>query len=227
MEKYIEIENNFAPLRLADIPVLDYPAFQSLIDDLFRDESSCHCLNYFAVPGKDYYQFYCCIGLDEVKKILVFSHELKKLPSPSLDSLTIKHLQFHIFEREIHENYGIEFKGHPWLKPVRYPFNRADLNCNPENYPFYHIQSRELHEVGVGPVHAGIIEPGYFRFICNGENVLHLEIQLGYQHRGIEQLFIESRNFLKNILLAENIAGDTVTGHTLCHALLMRIIVQS
>ena len=79
---------------------------------------------------------------------------------------------------------------------------------------FFNIESEELHEVGVGPIHAGIIEPGHFRFICNGEQILHLEIQLGYQHRGIEQLFLEKKKLLQRVTLAENIAGDTVAGHT-------------
>jgi Ni,Fe-hydrogenase III large subunit len=68
--------------------------------------------------------------------------------------------------------------------------------------------------VGVGPVHAGIIEPGHFRFTCNGEQIVHLEIQLGFQHRGIEQLFLTKRNLLQRTTLAENIAGDSVAGHT-------------
>ena len=82
------------------------------------------------------------------------------------------------------------------------------------DYPFYKSDSEELHEVGVGPIHAGIIEPGHFRFICNGEQILHLEIQLGYQHRGIEQLFLQKTKILERATLAENIAGDTTIGHT-------------
>ena len=90
-----------------------------------------------------------------------------------------------------------------------------------DNYPFYNIDSEELHEVGVGPVHAGVIEPGHFRFICNGEKVLHLEIQLGYQHRGIEKLFIEKNNALQRCILSESIAGDTSVGHALAHSQLI------
>jgi Ni,Fe-hydrogenase III large subunit len=71
-----------------------------------------------------------------------------------------------------------------------------------------------LHEVGVGPIHAGIIEPGHFRFMCNGEQILHLEIQLGYQHRGIEQLFLEKKKLLQRITLAENVSGDSVAAHS-------------
>jgi Ni,Fe-hydrogenase III large subunit len=89
------------------------------------------------------------------------------------------------------------------------------------NYPFYGIESEELHEVGVGPIHAGVIEPGHFRFICNGEKVLHLEIHLGYQHRGIEKLFIEKNDPLQRCILSESIAGDTSVGHQLAHSQLI------
>ncbi|NJK97265.1 MAG: NADH dehydrogenase subunit, partial [Bacteroidales bacterium] len=128
-----------------------------------------------------------------------------------LPSFTAKHFSFHIFEREIHENFGLKYNDHPWLKPVRYTFDRADKDSVLENYPFYKIESDQLHEVGVGPIHAGIIEPrGIFRFICNGEQILHLEIQLGYQHRGIEKLFLEKKQLLQRNILAESIAGDTI-----------------
>jgi Ni,Fe-hydrogenase III large subunit len=129
-------------------------------------------------------------------------------------SFTAHHLAFEKFEREIHENFGIRYSDHPWLKPLRYAFNRADKSQIIANYPFFRIDSEELHEVGVGPIHAGIIEPGHFRFICNGEQILHLEIQLGYQHRGIEQLFLQKDTLLQRVTLAESIAGDNVAGHT-------------
>jgi Ni,Fe-hydrogenase III large subunit len=119
----------------------------------------------------------------------------------------------------MYENYGINFSNHPLLKPVRYPFNRFNPKSKIENYPFYSIESDELHEVGVGPIHAGVIEPGYFRFLCNGENVIHLEIHLGFQHRGIEQLFKEKQNILQQTILAESIAGDTTVGHTTAYSM--------
>ena len=68
--------------------------------------------------------------------------------------------------------------------------------------------------MGVGPVHAGIIEPGHFRFQCHGEEVLHLEIQLGYQHRGIEPLMGVGKDLKRGVLLSESIAGDTSIGHS-------------
>jgi Ni,Fe-hydrogenase III large subunit len=71
-----------------------------------------------------------------------------------------------------------------------------------------------VHEVAVGPVHAGIIEPGHFRFGCHGEEVFHLEIVLGYQHRGVESL-LQGGPDRRSIALAESIAGDTSVGHGL------------
>jgi hypothetical protein len=93
-----------------------------------------------------------------------------------------------LFERELAEEFGIEPVGHPWLKPVRYPQN--PIRKNSQAVPasiciqnFYKVEGDEIHEVAVGPVHAGVIEPGHFRFQCFGEEVFHMEISLGYQHR--------------------------------------------
>jgi Ni,Fe-hydrogenase III large subunit len=70
------------------------------------------------------------------------------------------------------------------------------------------VRGQEVHEVGVGPIHASVIEPGHFRFMCHGEQVHHLEIQLGYQHRGVETLLLR-RPPLALTSLVESIAGDT------------------
>jgi Ni,Fe-hydrogenase III large subunit len=77
---------------------------------------------------------------------------------------------------------------------------------------FFRVQGAEIHEVAVGPVHAGIIEPGHFRFQCHGENVYHLEISLGYQHRGIERALAIGPP-KRRIHLIETAAGDTTIGH--------------
>ena len=87
----------------------------------------------------------------------------------------------------------------------------------PGRYDYYSVSGDEIHEVAVGPVHAGVIEPGHFRFNCIGERVLNLEIQLGYQHRGIETLIPQVAG--KRLPpLAESIAGDTTVGHSLCRS---------
>ncbi len=224
--KYLKILNNPCTVKLSDIPVLDYSDFKNMVDILFSDES-VHCLNYFAFPIDEKYKFICCLGNDAEKSILMLSHEQLKSNNIKLGSITAKHFQFHVFEREIHENYGINFFNHPWLKPVRYPADRFNPENTMNNYPFYSIEGEELHEVGVGPIHAGVIEPGHFRFICNGENVLHLEIQLGYQHRGIEKLFLEKQNILGQTILAESIAGDTTIGHSTAYSLLTESLSNS
>jgi Ni,Fe-hydrogenase III large subunit len=77
---------------------------------------------------------------------------------------------------------------------------------------FYRVEGSEVHEVGVGPVHAGVIEPGHFRFQCHGEQVFHLEISLGYQHRGIERALLGGPD-RRSIHYAETAAGDTTIGH--------------
>jgi len=138
-------------------------------------------------------------------------------------SLTPELPQAHMFEREFFEETGIEPIGHPWLKGVRFSALRPDKNSTMESYKFFKMEGDEVHEVGVGPVHAGIIEPGHFRFMCHGERVYHLEMQLGYQHRGVEGLFVKHGNkFAPH--LAESIAGDTVVGHALAYCSLMEAL---
>lgn len=119
-------------------------------------------------------------------------------------SLTPDCHPLHLFEREIAEQFGVQPEGHPWLKPVR---------CQNTDVPFYRVEGEDIHEVAVGPVHAGIIEPGHFRFQCHGEQVFHLEIALGYQHRGVENAMV-AQPAKRALHYAETLAGDTTVGHT-------------
>ncbi len=214
----VEVENG-SSLDIEQIPILPYNQFYAEVD-MLMESVGIHCVTYYAVPSEDDLTFYCCLADDEEHKLFVLGHRQKRVGA-SLPSLTSKHYAFHCFEREIHENWGVSFPDHPWLKPIRYPANRYNHQNVIENYPFYSISSDELHEVGVGPIHAGVIEPGHFRFICNGEKVLHLEIMLGYQHRGIEELMLTKSTILQRSILAESIAGDTAVGHSLAFAVCM------
>ncbi|MGC1389899.1 MAG: NADH-quinone oxidoreductase subunit C [Bacteroidales bacterium] len=216
---YVEIKNNSLSIEIDEIPVLKYDKFYDQVVGFLKDEAK-HCIAYYALVSSDKLKFYCCIADDNNSSIAIFAHELKN-DQRRIKSITPICPQMHIFEREIHENSEVDFEGHPWLKPVRYPHYRTDKSKIMDNYPFYNIESEELHEVGVGPVHAGVIEPGHFRFICNGEKVLHLEIQLGYQHRGIEELFITKNTPLQRCVLSESIAGDSSVGHALAHSQLI------
>ena len=212
---YLTIKNN-QPVRASDIPEVSYNAFLVLNTGMVVESPGRHCVNYYGYREGEKIKLICCIAGDLDHVIYVSSCLVDN--TMELASFTAKNLCFEKFEREIHENFGIKYTDHPWLKPVRYPHDRFDKNQDISNYPFYSIDSEELHEVGVGPIHAGIIEPGHFRFICNGEQILHLEIQLGYQHRGIEKLFLEKKQLNELATLAENIAGDTTVGHSVAFA---------
>jgi len=142
-------------------------------------------------------------------------------------SMTPHCAQVHLFEREIAEQWGVVPEGHPWLKPVRFTASgRAghDAWDRPGGRPgtvglqdFYVVDGEEIHEVAVGPVHAGVIEPGHFRFQCHGEHVFHLEIALGYQHRGVERALVGGPD-KRSIHYAETLAGDTTVGHAVAYA---------
>jgi len=209
--KYINVSNNQV-IDLTDIPEHNYASFAEMNLDLMQGNPARHCVNYFGYPVADKIKLICCIADDDLHQVFVSSSVIEK--DIERTSFTAKNANFEKFERELHENFGINYNDHPWLKPMRFAENRSDKDQKIENYPFYKVDSEELHEVGVGPIHAGVIEPGHFRFICNGEQIMHLEIQLGYQHRGIEQLFLQKKKLLERTTLAENIAGDTVVGHT-------------
>ena len=126
-------------------------------------------------------------------------------------ALTPECPQAHRFEREIFEQWHVQPVGHPWLKPLRFP---PPQTCGVAD--FFQMTGEEVHEVAVGPVHAGIIEPGHFRFQCHGETVYHLEISLGYQHRGVERAMLGGPH-RRTIHYAETLAGDTTAGHAVAY----------
>ncbi len=135
--------------------------------------------------------------------------------------------QVHLFERELAEQYGVRPEGHPWFKPVRFHRSyRAGHDAwgrGPGEDPvigvtdFFRVEGEEVHEVAVGPVHAGVIEPGHFRFQCHGEQVFHLEISLGYQHRGLERSLAGGPD-KRTLPTMESIAGDTSVGHATAYS---------
>jgi Ni,Fe-hydrogenase III large subunit len=133
-------------------------------------------------------------------------------------ALTTTHPQAHLFEREIWEQHGVTPEAHPWLKPVRRTAGNA-----PATGEFFRVDGREVHEVAVGPVHAGVIEPGHFRFQCAGEEVLHLEIALGYQHRGVEEALAGGPH-LATMSQMETLSGDATIAHATAHAAIMEAL---
>jgi Ni,Fe-hydrogenase III large subunit len=133
-------------------------------------------------------------------------------------ALTAQQPQAHLFEREVWEQHGLIPGGHPWLKPVR-----ASAGTAPAMGEFFRVEGGEVHEVAVGPVHAGIIEPGHFRFQCDGEEVQHLEIALGYQHRGVEEALAGGPH-RATLSQMETVAGDTTIGHATAYAMVLEAL---
>ncbi|MCX8156518.1 MAG: NADH-quinone oxidoreductase subunit C [Verrucomicrobiae bacterium] len=139
--------------------------------------------------------------------------------------------QAHWFEREMAEQWGVHPEGHPWLKPIRFhPAWRPAAGTPPAPEPgvtdYFRVEGEEVHEVAVGPVHAGIIEPGHFRFQCHGERVMHLEISLGYQHRGVEPALRGGPN-RRTLAMMETVAGDTTIGHATAYCQVLESLSQT
>ena len=152
---------------------------------------------------------------------------------PRYRALSTDCVQAERFEREIAEQCGVTIESDPPLKPLRRhpPTHRPPgwplaAPIDREAYSFDRVEGDEVHEVAVGPVHAGIIEPGHFRFQAHGEVVLSLEIMLGYQHRGVEPL-LESLERDAAMLVAESIAGDTVIAHASAHCGALEALARS
>lgn len=140
-------------------------------------------------------------------------------------------------ERNIQDMFGIRFDGHPdpnrwtrhqaWAENV-YPLRRNfpatghpyEQTAPDSEYPFLKAQGASVYEIPVGPVHAGIIEPGHFRFQAIGETVLHLEERLGYVHKGIEKI-AEGRAPESLARLAGRVSGDATVAHTWAACLAM------
>ena len=200
----------------AAIPMIDLDEFLQSLTDFVGEDGSV--VQFFAYREGASNRLLAVLRNDD---LFLIGTEVGE-SFPSLTRAGSK--KFQLFEREIAEQYGIRPNGHPWLKPVRYHANYPglpDIFGNdyaidiPGNYEYFQVQGESIHEVAVGPVHAGVIEPGHFRFQCAGEEVLHLEIQLGYQHRGIEKMLTEVPQ--KRLpVICEGIAGDTSIGHNLC-----------
>jgi Ni,Fe-hydrogenase III large subunit/Ni,Fe-hydrogenase III component G len=146
---------------------------------------------------------------------------------------SLAHLSFPAgrFEREMMDLFGITPVGHPQPRrlvrhahwPEEWHPMRRDAGAAPEfsatgRFPFLTVEGQGVYEIPVGPVHAGLIEPGHFRFSVVGESVLKLKARLWFVHRGIEKLF-EGRPVTESTVLAERISGDTSAGHALAHCL--------
>lgn len=202
-------------VSLKEIPLLSFDDFHgNLLSDVHS--GSGRVAAFFGKPANDSLQLFAVLAYDQESRLGVISTVVKK----QFPSLTKEIPQVHLFEREIAEQWDVKPMGHPWLKPVRFHASYLNNNANFSVFPsvtdFFQISGKEIHEVAVGPVHAGIIEPGHFRFQCHGEQVFHLEISLGYQHRGVERAVAGGPD-KRTIHYMETLAGDTTIGHSLAY----------
>jgi len=160
---------------------------------------------------------------------------LASLPAddPRAPSLATRSFAASRFEREVHDLFGIVPQGHPdprrlalhqfWpdgYHPLRRDAAAPAFRDEGQPFPFRVVEGAGIVEIPVGPVHAGIIEPGHFRFSVEGETIVNLETRLGFVHKGTEKLF-ETLPLARTAELAERISGDTSVGHALayCRAL--------
>jgi Ni,Fe-hydrogenase III large subunit/Ni,Fe-hydrogenase III component G len=152
--------------------------------------------------------------------------------TPSFPSIAAKYPVANWFEREVMDFFGLVPEGHPnpqrvalhddwpdgaWALRKDFPGDLPVARMPGDFHPFRPVTGEGVFEVPVGPVHAGIIEPGHFRFGVAGEPVLYLQIRLFYVHKGIEKRF-ERLPWRHGLFLAESISGDTTVGHALAYA---------
>jgi len=209
---------NGLSIRLKDVPELSLGDFAAGLIDGVKAGKRVSSLFGSQAEGRDGTVLYAILADDARNSLEVASAVVK---GDGFESMTPACPQVHLFEREIAEQYGLRPEGHPWLKPARWQRSRTGRDAwqrpsgealLPAVGDFYRVEGEEVHEVAVGPVHAGVIEPGHFRFQCHGERVFHLEIALGYQHRGVEES-LRGGPHRHTAARIETLAGDTTVGH--------------
>jgi len=187
----------------------------------------CRFAGLWADPHEEHVTVYVC--LEHHGDYLVLTTEVP-LTQPVLASLTPHFPGADRLERHLQDLAGIAFLDHPdsrrWTRHQAWP--DRDHPLRPEyptaghapgrspadaEYPFARVQGNGVYEIPVGPVHAGIIEPGHFRFQAVGEDILALEERLGYAHKGIEKIAV-GRDAAGLARLAGRVSGDTTVAHT-------------
>lgn len=194
----------------------------------------CSLASLFANDERSFdgdYRVYYSFIINRAAAMLILRTRVND-PSTGLKSISNDIPAAALFEREIKDMFGIAFTGHPdgrelvfhgnWpegIHPLRKEF---DVRTKPEftdrKQDFLHIEGSGVFEIPVGPVHAGIIEPGHFRFSVAGEPIINLEAKLYYVHKGIEKL-AENQSFEKVFFLSERISGDETVSNSLAYCL--------
>jgi len=178
-----------------------------------------------------HFAIYCIFSLAQTPYFKILKaqlHESEPLEFPSVVPVTSAAAWY---EREIHDLFGLKPIGHPDLRPLvlheNWPHDHHPL-CKDfdmhtpvptvsEEYKMEYVHGEGVFEVPVGPIHAGIIEPGHFRFSQAGENTIHLDAKLFFTHRGIEKA-VEGLTIDKAFYQAERICGACTASHALSYS---------
>jgi len=214
-ESYLTVKHeDFIPACLALHKLCQSPVMMMFAEDKRRTRA-CYRLNTAFYAADTQHWYYVCLdfpGADQE-----FPSVAKEIYSATL------------FEREIWEMFGIRPEGSPDLRRLRlheevwpegyFPLRKdfippSETGKTGRAYNFIKGEGEGLFEVPVGPVHAGIIGPGHFRFTAAGEPIINLEIRLGFTHRGVEKL-MEGKTLTEALKLCECVSGDAAFAHSL------------
>ncbi len=226
-EFYLPVsEEAFAEL----IPQL--PKFETLLISLF-------CVENFA--GSTGFTLFYVLEKRRAQNFVIL---LRRLNGNEASSIAEYFPSAGWFEREIRDGFGIEFtnsvdkrrlflhEGYPHdFHPLLKSFKNRDITENRKSmsgagkYLFKEVKGSGVYQILVGPVHAGIIEPGHFHFSVIGETIFNLEVRLFYKHRGLEKL-AEGKTPAEAIIVAETISGDESAANTVAYCLAVEKIAQ-
>lgn len=184
---------------------------------------------------------YVLVVVLDLTSRLLLTESVSQSQHPGFPDLSQVFLSAGRLQRATRDLLGFNFLGadaRPWLRhsawaandyPLRHDFVSAPPSATPlptEIYPFVRVEGDGAHEIAVGPVHAGTIEPGHFRFTVVGEKVLRLEQQLGYTHKGIEKRF-EGLSLQEGSKLAARISGDSAVAYAWAYAMAVETLTAT
>jgi len=172
------------------------------------------------------FSLHCVLSLPGDRQLLTLVTKV----NDSFPSMTPSVFYANWYEREVQDMFGLRAQGHPDPRPLilydrwpegTYPLRkdfdlRTDVPRTSSPYQFKTVEGDGVFEVPVGPVHAGVIEPGHFRFSIAGEPILNLEVRLGYVHRGVEKS-LEGASPAQALRMVERVSGDNGLAHALAY----------
>ena len=219
-EIHIELEDSSQLIEFCNILKLDMNL--RLLTMIYCDERKInHAFSLRYLLGSD---------TDDVFLFVILFIDKKHAYFPSLSDVFPSSIKY---EREINDMFGIQTQGDTTLKPLLlhdfqkniFPLRKdfhanTELNYTPRKFKFTPITGDGICEIPVGPIHAGIIEPGHFRFSVIGENIVNMETRLGYAHKGIEKI-AENMSINNVVFLSERISGDESVANSMafCQAI--------